>query len=89
MKAVCKEYKASSKRPQKRKRQFDEGPSAETVFSPGEKFKVDVFLVIIDKLSSALQDRLDSYKDIHDKFGFLSNLTICSTMMAFKGQQKS
>ena len=74
-KSVEKEYKQSSIRSQKRKCQFDEGPSAETVFSPRQKFKVKVFLVIIDKLSSALQHRLDAYKDIHENFGFLTNLT--------------
>lgn len=74
-KSVEKEYKQSSIRSQKRKCQFDEGPSDETVFSPRQKFKVEVFLVIIDKLSSALQHRLDAYKDIHENFGFLTNLT--------------
>ena len=45
------------------------------VFYPRQKFEVEVFLVIIDKLSLALQHRLDAYKDIHEKFGFLTNLT--------------
>lgn len=75
MMSAVKEYKESSKRPKKRKRQFDEDPSAERVLSPREKFKVDVFLIIIDKLSSALQHRLDAYKEIQGKFGFFTNLT--------------
>ena len=73
-----KEYKQSSIRSKKRKCQFDEGLSPETVFSRRQNFKIDVFLIIIDKLSSALQHRLDAYKDIHENFGFLTNLTVLS-----------
>ena len=56
-------------------RQFDKGTSPKQ-YSPRDKsFKVEVFLVIIDKLSWALQHRLGPYKDIHEKFGFLTNLS--------------
>ena len=77
LKSLITQYKESSKQTHKRKRQFDEGSSAEILFTASEKFKVEIFLIniIIDKLSSVLQHRLEAYKNIHDKFGFLSNLT--------------
>ena len=58
----------------KRKRQFDEVSSVERVFSTRERFKCEVYLPIIDALSSALQHHLNSYKNIQEMFGFMSNL---------------
>uniref|UniRef100_H2ZHP2 TTF-type domain-containing protein n=1 Tax=Ciona savignyi TaxID=51511 RepID=H2ZHP2_CIOSA len=55
-------------------RQFDEGCSKETIFSPRERFRCEVYLPIMDALSSAVQHRLHSYMHIQNKFGFLSNI---------------
>ena len=73
-KSVVKEYKESSKRGKKRNYHFDEGSSEETVFSSRERFKCEVYLPIMDALSSVLQHHLNSYKTIQEKFCFLSNL---------------
>uniref|UniRef100_H2YLA9 HAT C-terminal dimerisation domain-containing protein n=1 Tax=Ciona savignyi TaxID=51511 RepID=H2YLA9_CIOSA len=60
-KSVVKVYKETSKREKTRKRQFDEGCSKETIFSPRERFR-------------SVQHRLHSYMHIQNKFGFLSNI---------------
>uniref|UniRef100_H2YLB1 HAT C-terminal dimerisation domain-containing protein n=1 Tax=Ciona savignyi TaxID=51511 RepID=H2YLB1_CIOSA len=73
-KSVVKVYKETSKREKTRKRQFDEGCSKETIFSPRERFRCEVYLPIMDALSSAVQHRLHSYMHIQNKFGFLSNI---------------
>ena len=75
-KSVVKKYKESSKRGKKRKRQFDEDSSKETVFSPRERFKCEVYLPIMDAQSSVLQHRLNAYKTIQEKFCFLANLEL-------------
>uniref|UniRef100_H2YK98 HAT C-terminal dimerisation domain-containing protein n=1 Tax=Ciona savignyi TaxID=51511 RepID=H2YK98_CIOSA len=73
-KSVVKVYKETSKREKTRKRQFDEGCSKETIFSPRERFRCEVYLPIMDALSLAVQHRLHSYMHIQNKFGFLSNI---------------
>uniref|UniRef100_H2YTB8 TTF-type domain-containing protein n=1 Tax=Ciona savignyi TaxID=51511 RepID=H2YTB8_CIOSA len=73
-KSVVKVYKETSKREKTRKRQFDEGCSKETIFSPRERFRCEVYLPIMDALSSAVQHRLHLYMLIQNKFGFLSNI---------------
>uniref|UniRef100_H2YK99 DUF4371 domain-containing protein n=1 Tax=Ciona savignyi TaxID=51511 RepID=H2YK99_CIOSA len=72
--SVVKVYKETSKREKTRKRQFDEGCSKETIFSPRERFRCEVYLPIMDALSLAVQHRLHSYMHIQNKFGFLSNI---------------
>ena len=71
-----KEYKETSKWQKKKKCQSDECPSAETVFSPRDSFKIKVILSIIDNIAAALKARLNAYKDIEDIFGVLFNLII-------------
>jgi len=45
----------------------------EKVFSPRERLKCEVYLPIMNEISSALQHRFNPYKNIQNKFGFLSN----------------
>ena len=69
-KSIIKEYTDSRKKQRKRKRQFDEGPSADANHSPREKFKLDFFLVIIDQLVNSLHKRIDAYAAIDKSSGF-------------------
>ena len=55
-----------------RNRHFDNGDTKDTVLSPKEKFKTEVFFDIIHQLVSALKHQLGAYKEINDNFGFLS-----------------
>ena len=73
-KSGVEEYKALSQRIWSRRRFFDEDPAEEIALSPREKFKVEVCLVNIDKLSGELEKRLTAYRNIENKFGFLSRL---------------
>ncbi|CAI6353892.1 unnamed protein product [Macrosiphum euphorbiae] len=44
----------------------------ETTFSGQEKFRVETFIVIMDKLDICLLKRLEQYNDLDRKFGFLT-----------------
>ena len=48
-------------------------PVAESL-SPSEKFKIDNFIVIIDRLDTALTDRLKAYQPVREIFGPLQKL---------------
>ncbi|XP_066945278.1 uncharacterized protein [Macrobrachium rosenbergii] len=67
-------YEEETRRKQKRKKQFDESSGEETRMSRKEKFRVEVFLRIIDHLNTALVYRASANKDISSKFGFLSKV---------------
>lgn len=58
----------------KRKRRADDSSAPDHILIGVEKFRVEVFLVIIDKLTSALQARHKSYTETCDYFGFLTRL---------------
>uniref|UniRef100_H3AFS4 TTF-type domain-containing protein n=1 Tax=Latimeria chalumnae TaxID=7897 RepID=H3AFS4_LATCH len=60
------------------RRQKDDGESEEIQLLPHESFRIKTYLVIMDKLSSALAQRLDAYKEACSRFGFLSKLTSMS-----------
>ena len=80
IKCSANSYIGDEKRQTKRKRQFDEGGGEDVVLAPREKFKVQIFLAIIDQLCLGLRSRLDAYQVVHKKFGFLSNLEHLSTV---------
>ncbi|XP_059156041.1 zinc finger MYM-type protein 1-like [Physella acuta] len=79
IKCEVKDYTYSNRRPLKRKRQFDESKVSEMQLSPREKFKTEVFICVIDHLTTALHHRLDSYKTVQKMFDFFSDLTNLST----------
>uniref|UniRef100_H3AGF6 DUF4371 domain-containing protein n=1 Tax=Latimeria chalumnae TaxID=7897 RepID=H3AGF6_LATCH len=56
----------------------DDGESEETQLLPRESFRIETYLVIMDKLLSALAQRLDAYKEVCSRFGFLLKLTSMS-----------
>lgn len=54
--------------------------SSEAVHSSGkDRFKVEVFIPIIDTLVSQLQQRSAAYVEVHNRFSFLSNLRSISS----------
>jgi hypothetical protein len=72
------DYNQSEKRNKKRKLQFDDGKSAEVKFDAKTDMQVNTFNVIIDQLMQDLNHRLEAYRDLEDKFGFLKKLKTLS-----------
>lgn len=58
----------------KRKKQFDEGASADTQFDKNSNFRINIFYVIINKLFAEIKKRKSAYDRIATKFGVLMNL---------------
>ena len=54
---------------------MDVSDSEDIDLSPKEYFKINTFIPIIDNLNSALRFRLEAYKLLSERFGFLSRLT--------------
>ncbi|XP_028394506.1 uncharacterized protein LOC114518702 [Dendronephthya gigantea] len=72
------EYADSSRRTRQRNQRIflgDEGPAENTVLRAGVKFRVEVFYTIIDHICAALKQRIDGYKTVSERFGFLSQLS--------------
>ncbi|XP_047132636.1 zinc finger MYM-type protein 1-like [Hydra vulgaris] len=69
-------YKEENQRKRKRSVQLTrhDGSADETVFSAQQKFRVMVFLPVLDHLNSALCKRSEAYSGVCDKFGFLRNI---------------
>lgn len=57
---------------------FFDGPASSVQLSGREKFKVEIFLPIIDTLNVHLKQRSTSYKEIHQRFGLFSCLRTIS-----------
>lgn len=55
-------------------KKLNDGTVESTSLFGAEKFKVDTFYIIIDKLVTELQSRSDAYNRITELFGFLCNL---------------
>lgn len=68
----CLEFKTA--RILKRKKQFDEGASADTQFDKNVGFRINTFYVIIDTLLAEISKRKSAYDHIASKFEFLMNL---------------
>jgi len=75
-KSGCEKYDSKSNR--KRKRHFDEGAEAETVFDARDAMKIKVYFPILDNLINALEKRAASYKYYSETFGFLNKLQLYS-----------
>ena len=71
----CKLYKEKSGRKRKRNTQYDEDCGSSTQdpiyisLSASEKYRIEIFNVILDQLSSALKNRKNAYTKISDIFG--------------------
>ena len=46
----------------------------DTVFTPRDRFRCEVFMPLIDHLASSLQTRIDAYVKVNDLFGFFGKL---------------
>ena len=70
----CDTYTLDKRRARRPTRTFEEDREENTPvrMSASEKFKLDTFFVIIDKLSTALELRINAYSKVHQSFGFLT-----------------
>ncbi|KAL7290655.1 hypothetical protein TKK_0015416 [Trichogramma kaykai] len=64
------------------------GKSQETEFELAEKFRIECYLPIIDKLVQSLDERLSAYREIESYFGFLRNLHTISAQELEERAQK-
>ncbi|EFN68185.1 Zinc finger MYM-type protein 1, partial [Camponotus floridanus] len=78
-KSEVEDYEFDTRRKRKRKLPFDEISEIETEICGKEQFRRDTFFVIIDRISSELERRGNAYKDIFERFEWLSKITSIST----------
>uniref|UniRef100_A0ABD2WAD0 Uncharacterized protein n=1 Tax=Trichogramma kaykai TaxID=54128 RepID=A0ABD2WAD0_9HYME len=71
-----------------KKKARDYGKSQETEFELAEKFRIECYLPIIDKLVQSLDERLSAYREIESYFGFLRNLHTISAQELEERAQK-
>ena len=64
-------YKDAEKRIRKPKTQFGDESNG-LVLHQHDKFRIEVFLPILDKLSQALMLRTQAYDVVHKRFGFIT-----------------
>lgn len=57
-------------------KRLDDAPQNESILSPKEYFKFMCHNVICDTLVTQLKIRMEAYKKIHERFGFLYNLKL-------------
>lgn len=72
------DYTSTTKRLKKRKLRPDEDNQEEVVLTGKEKFKVETFFVIIDRLKSELLRRKEAYCVVASTFSVFSNLSSMS-----------
>ena len=75
-------YRNETQRSRRRKRFFDEVDDMEedvqtedVELSPGDLYRINNYVPIIDHLCTALRTRMEAYKSLSEKFGFLSTIT--------------
>lgn len=71
---MCQSYRDELQRVKRRKAFPDESTEHEVTLKGRERYHIETFNVIIDKLSSCLAHRMEAYKNITDRFGILLNL---------------
>ncbi|KAK0134947.1 hypothetical protein N1851_029239 [Merluccius polli] len=70
--SATQNYQFDTRRVRKRKRFADESDDSEVAFTDGsQRFEVETYYVIIDRLSSCLSRRIEAYTDVCDLFGVL------------------
>lgn len=70
------QYTDESSRVRVRKRHSDDGDGEEVVLRGREKFKIDSYLPIIDKLHAELFHRMKAYDNVYSIFGFLTEFPL-------------
>ena len=63
------------KRKPKRKKNYDETPDEEMRMTASDSFRVNIFLVVIDRLVSELEKRQEAYNKFNKKFLFLTKIS--------------
>ena len=58
----------------KRKLKLNVGAAHESEFSPSERFRIEVFSPILDRLHIEIKKRLEAYINLSNRFGFLHNV---------------
>lgn len=53
---------------------YSDGERGRDIFTGRDKFRIEVFIVLLDKVGAELEKRSIVYKDLGDKFKFLINL---------------
>ena len=84
---VSSDYAEASSRKRTRKSQANDGPCEETVFSAKDKFRTQVFYVLLDKLILQLNRRRGAYDDICKKFSFLTDTGLSTSEVILKAKR--
>lgn len=78
--SVSKQYtKDMGKRQPIRKKIYDETPDEEMRMTASDTFRVNTFLVLIDRLVSELEKRQEVYNRFNEKFSFLTKMSELSS----------
>ncbi|XP_046587865.1 zinc finger MYM-type protein 1-like [Neodiprion lecontei] len=72
----CNEYAHENRRRRRRTVKFDEVNDNEAIFDEKQNMRINMFLVILDRLSGELERRSLAYKNVNARFGFLSRLPL-------------
>lgn len=75
------DYESETKRKRRtnvRLAPLDCAQAPEVDLTPSDKFRTQSFIPVIDELESALRKRLEAYKLVHTRFGFLNKLDTLS-----------
>ena len=73
----CTEYEINTKRKRKtnvRLAPLDCAQAPEIELGPSDTFRTQSFIPVIDNLDTELRKRLEAYKLVYERFGFLNNL---------------
>lgn len=74
--SVSKQYTTENgKRQPTRKKRFDETSEEVITMTASETFRVNTFLVLIDRLVSELEKRQKAYHEFNEKFSFLTKMS--------------
>jgi len=71
---IVGEYEFESKRNYKRKLQFGESKENEVIMTGKNKFRVETYYVILDRVRSELEKRHLAYENVFKRFDFIGNL---------------
>ncbi|KAG8451982.1 hypothetical protein GDO86_003968 [Hymenochirus boettgeri] len=68
------EYKGATERERKIKLPFDVSHKGQVIQTPKDKFRVNTFLVMLDRLTSELQKRAEAYQQLSEQFSFFEKI---------------